>query len=177
MRSHGFFALVLLFAAACGNGPDADSPSRPKITQQWLTRAHQSYRAGDADDATTAIDGALKSAPRDPEARLLAARIALAKLDFEQTIRLTEQLPGSDAKALRGRAFWYSGDIERAADELEDMLKDPRVKDPWARDVSKLARRGQGRHPFAIEGGIVAAVEMPQAGPALVVPCELEGER
>src|SRR5205085_4384296 len=57
------------------------------------------------------------------------------------------------------------------------MLKDPSVKDNSARDVAKLARRGHGRHPFAIEGGLVAAVEMPQAGPALIVPCELEGER
>jgi hypothetical protein len=57
------------------------------------------------------------------------------------------------------------------------MLRDPAVKDTWARDVAKLARRGHGRHPFAIEGGVVAAVEMPQAGPALVVPLELDGER
>src|SRR5690606_19725670 len=50
-------------------------------------------------------------------------------------------------------------------------------KDPWARDVAKLARRGHGRHPFSIDG-VVAAVEMPGGGgPALVVPCELDGER
>ena len=79
--------------------------------------------------------------------------------------------------SVRGRALWYSGDIERAADDLEDLLRDPTVKDQWASDVAKLARRGHDRHPFAIEGGVVASVEMPQAGPALVVPCELEGER
>src|SRR6202034_2385218 len=38
-------------------------------------------------------------------------------------------------------------------------------------------RRGVGRHPFEMEGGLVGAVEMPAAGPALVVPCELEGEQ
>jgi hypothetical protein len=171
-------ALSALTAVACGDGPDASSPNRSQLADKWLTRAKQSYRNGDAEDATIAIDGALKAAPRDREARLLAARIALAKLEFEEAIKLTEGVQGSDAKAVRGRAFWYTGDIERAADELEEMLKDPSVKDPWARDVAKLARRGHGRHPFAIEGAVVSAVEMPGAGgPALVVPCELEGER
>jgi len=174
------FALpvALLVVAACG-GPDANDPSRSPLAEKWLSRAKSSYRAGDAEDAALAIDGALKAAPKDREARLLAARIALAKLDYQETVRLTEGLQGADAKAIRGRAFWYAGDIERAADELEDMGRDPGVKDPWARDVAKLARRGQGRHPFAMEGAVVTAVEMPsgEGSPALVVPCELEGER
>jgi hypothetical protein len=179
-------ALILSFmtaaasAVACGDGPDANSPNRTPLADKWLTRAKTSYRNGDADDASLAIDGALKAAPRDQEARLLAARIALAKLEYEETIKLTEGMKGSDAKAIRGRALWYAGDIERAADELEDMLKDPQVKDPWARDVAKLARRGHGRHPFSIEGAVVSAVEMAGAetgSPAMVVNCELEGER
>lgn len=167
-----------LGAAGCGDGPDANAPSRSQLADKWLTRAKQSYRSGDAEDAAIAIDGALKAAPRDRETRLLAARIALAKLEFDEALKLSEGMEGSDAKAVRGRAFWYTGDIERAADELEDMLKDPTIKDPWARDVAKLARRGHGRHPFSIEGAVVTAVEMPGGGgPALVVPCELEGER
>jgi hypothetical protein len=160
---------------ACG-GPDANSGRAP-VADKWLTRAKAAYRSGDLDDASTAIDGALKAAPRDPETRLLGARIALAKLDYAEAIKLSEGLPSSDAKGIRGRAHWYAGDIEKAADDLEDMLRDPSVKDNWAKEVAKLARRGHGRHPFAIEGGLVASVEMPQAGPALVVPCELEGER
>ncbi len=168
---------ALTALAACGDGPDANAPGRSQLADKWLNRAKQSYRSGDAEDASVAIDGALKAAPHDRETRALAARIALAKLDFDEAIKLTEGLQGSDVKGIRGRAFWYAGDIERAADELEEMLKDPTVKDPWARDVSKLARRGHGRHPFAIEG-VVEAVEMPGAGgPALVVPCELDGER
>jgi hypothetical protein len=171
-----FLPLALL--AACG-GPDPNDPSRSPIADKWLSRAKSSYRAGDADDASVAIDGALKAAPKDREARILAARIALAKLEYQDAIRLTEGLDTAEAKGLRGRAFWYVGDIERAADELEDMARDPSVKDHWARDVAKLARRGQGRHPFAIEGAVVTAVEMPsgEGSPALVVPCELEGER
>ena len=162
---------------ACGDGPEAAVPTRNALADKWLVRAKQSYRGGDLDDACQAIDGAMKAAPKDIETRLVGARIALAKLDYNEAIGLTENIPGSDAKGVRGRAFWYAGDIERAADELDDMMRDPNVKDPWARDVSKLARRGQGRHPFAIEGGVVAAVEMPpELSPALVVPCELDGE-
>jgi hypothetical protein len=86
-------------------------------------------------------------------------------------------MTSSEVMGLRGRAHWYAGDIEQAADDLEAMLQDPSVKDPWAREVSKLARRGTGRHPFALEGSLVASVEMPQAGPIAIVPCELEGER
>src|SRR4051794_20982435 len=93
------FALAALLAtttfAACGDGPDANAPNRSQIADKWLARAKLSYRSGDAEDATVAIDGAMKAAPRDREARLLAARIALAKLEFEQTIRLTEGIPGS----------------------------------------------------------------------------------
>ena len=177
LSSSSLFALAIAIATAACGGPDASSPGRSPVAEKWLARAKQSYRSGDAEDATQAIDGALKAAPQDQEARLLAARIALARLDYPEAIKLTEGLPVSEAKSIRGRALWYSGDIERAADELEEMLRDPGVKDPWARDVAKLARRGHGRHPFAIEGGVVAAVEMPQAGPALVVPCELDGER
>lgn len=177
MRSFLIAPALLFVAAACGDGPDAASPNRSKVADQWLNRAKTSFAHGDLDDATQAVDGALKAAPRDREAHLLAARIALSKLEFDEVVKQTEGMDGSDAKGLRGRAFWYSGDIDRAADELDDMLRDPTVKDPWARDVAKLARRGQGRHPFAIEGGVVASVDMPQGGPALVVPCELEGER
>ena len=168
-------AIAAIAAVACG-GPDAVSPRAP-LADKWLTRAKAAYRTGDLEDASTSIDGALKASPKDAETRLLGARIALAKLDYAEAIKLSEGIPGSEAQALRGRAYWYSGDIDKAADELEEMLRDPQVKDTWANQVAKLARRGQGRHPFAIEGAVVAAVEMPQAGPALVVPCELEGER
>ena len=174
----GIVAVVLLGAAipACG-GPDPATSARAPLADKWLTRAKAAYRSGDLDDATTSIDGALKASPKDPETRLLGARIALAKLEYGEALKLSDGIPGSDAKGLRGRAYWYAGDIEKAADELEEMLRDPTVKDSWAKEVAKLARRGQGRHPFAIEGAGVASVEMPQAGPALVVPCELEGER
>jgi hypothetical protein len=173
------FALLalMLFAIAPGCGPGAATPNRDPLAERWFTRAKASYRAGDFEDAVTSAQAALQAAPQDPDIRTLNARIALVRLDFPETLKLTTGLRTSDVHGLRGRAFWYSGDIDQAADELEAMLEDPTVKDPWAREVARLARRGTGRHPFAMEGGLVAAVDMPRAGPALVVPCELEGER
>ena len=165
-----------LFGTACGptvEGPGARSP----VAEKWQLRAKASYRAGDFDDAAQACDSGIQVAPKDVELRVLAARVALAKLDFAKAAKLTEGLDATDAHAVRGRALWYLGDMEQAADELEAMLRDPQIKDPWARDVAKLARRGHGRHPFAMEGGLLAAVDMPQAGPALIVPFEIEGEQ
>jgi hypothetical protein len=169
-------ALVCVTGAACGPAFDANHPARTPLADKWFTRAKASYKSGDFADANLAAKSALQAAPSDPEIKSLSARVALARLDFAETLRLTDGMQSTEAHSLRGRAHWFSGDIEQAADELEAMLADPAVRDPWASDVAKLARRGQGRHPFAMEGGYVAAVDMPKAGPALIVPCELEGE-
>jgi hypothetical protein len=158
-------------------------PARPPAATEWLERAKASYRAADFEDARDATRHALTAAANDAEIRELSARIALVRLDFAEALRLTEGLESTDAHSIRGRAFWYTGDLEHAADELEAMLADPKVKDPWARDVASLARRGSGRHPFQMEGGLIAEVDMPRQldrvplGAANVVPCELDGER
>ena len=177
MRLPSVFVGLAVALAACGPGTDANAPNRSPLAEKWLTRAKQSYRSGDFEDARTSADSALKASPSDQDIRILNARIALSALDYTQTLKLTEGLQTSDVHGLRGRAHWYAGDVELAAEELEAMLQDPNVKDPWAREVAKLARRGQGRHPFQMEGGLIAAVDLPPAGAALVVPCELEGER
>lgn len=179
-------SIVLVLSAAllsCGSSLESHSPARSGPAAQWFDRAKASYRAADFDDAREAARQAVAAAPSDAEARALAARIALVRLDYTEALRLTEGLESSDAHAVRGRAFWFSGDIEHAADELEALLADPNVKDPWARDIAALARRGVGRHPFEMSGGLVASVEMPTAidrvtlGAADVVPCELDGEQ
>jgi Tetratricopeptide repeat len=177
LLSLSFLAVSSITAAACGPATEAKSASRPPLAAKWYDRALSSFKSGDFEDARDAAKSALQAAPNDPEVKLLNARIALARLDYEDAVKLTEGMESTDAHALRGRAFWYRGDLEQAADELEGMLSDPTVKDEWAREVAGLARRGIGRHPFEIEGGLVGAVEMPPAGPALVVPCELEGEQ
>ncbi len=181
-------SLTVLFvlstaAAGCGPSVGAQTPARPALATQWLERAKASYRAADFDDAREAARQALASAPNDGEARELAARIALVRLDYSDALKLTEGLQSSASHGIRGRAYWYSGDVEHAADELEALLTDPTVKDAWAQDVAGLARRGGGRHPYEMDGSLVGVVEMPRAvdrvplGAADVVPCELDGER
>jgi hypothetical protein len=179
---------LLVLVAFCA-GPLACGPSvgsqaaRTPAAAQWFDRARASYRGADFEDAREATRHALAAAPSDPEIRELAARIALVHLEFSEALRLTQGLSSSDAHSIRGRASWFSGDLEHAADELEAMLTDPKVKDGWAREVAALARRGSGRHPFEMDGGLVAEVDMPRAlervslGAANVVPCELDGER
>jgi hypothetical protein len=171
-------AILVLTGAVLGCGPafDPAHPPREGLAEKWFKRAEKSYRAGDFDDASEAVKSALQAAPHDQEVRTLAARVALTKLELPEVLRVTEGIQSADVLGLRGRAHWYAGDIEQAADDLEASLQDPTVKDPWAREVSKLARQGTGRHPFQMEGGLVAAVEMPKAGPMGIVPCELEGE-
>ncbi len=180
--------LLVLFAIsaapiACGPPSGPQSPQRSPVATQWTERAKASYRSGDFEDAHDAVRRALAAAPADAEIRELGARVALVRLDYAETLKLTDGLESSAAHALRGRALWFSGDIEHAADELEALLADPQVKDPWAHEVASLARRGAGRHPFEMEGSSVGAVEMPKSidrvplGAANVVPCELDGER
>ncbi len=174
---------LLVAAAACGPSLGPQGPVRAPLAARWYDRAKASYRGADFDDAGDAAKRALAAAPSDPEIRELAARIALVRLDFSEALRLTEGLESSDVHGIRGRAYWFSGDLEHAADELEAYLADPKVKDTWARDVAALARRGSGRHPFQLEGGLVGSLEMPRQldrvslGAANVVPCELDGER
>jgi hypothetical protein len=175
--------LLLALPLACGPAASPQSSSRSPAAAKWTDRAKASYRAGDFEDARDAAAHALAIAPSDAEIRELSGRIALVRLDFAEALRVTDGLESTAVHALRGRALWFSGDIEHAADELEALLTDPTVKDPWAREVASLARRGSGRHPFEMEGALVGAVEMPRAiervplGAADVVPCELDGER
>jgi hypothetical protein len=176
-RAVAAFSLALAAAAPIACGPGAEVPKRPPLAEKWLSRAEASYKAGDFDDAKTSVDEGLRVAPHDADLRTLGGRLALARLDFSVALGMTDGISTTDAHGIRGRAHWYAGDLDGAADELEAMLSDPAVKDPWARDVARLARKGNGRHPFAMEGGVVALVQMPEAGSALIVPCELEGEQ
>lgn len=118
--------------------------------------------------------------PADPEVRILAARIALARLEYAEVLRLLKDTAGAEAKGLRGRALWYKGELDGAADELEAMLEDPDVHDDWAKSIAKLARRGQGRTPFRISGGMLAPVELAHVNPTapyFVAPIEIDGEQ
>jgi len=168
-------AAVLTTASACA--PTVVGPEWPPLAKKWFDRAEASYHQVDFDDAALAVDNALRVEPHREEIRVLAARVALAALDFDRAIRTLEGLESSEARGIRGRAFWYSGQVDRAADELEQLVADPDVRDQWAQEVSRLARRGAGRKPFQLSGGIIAVSEMPLVGSSsFVVPLELDGE-
>jgi hypothetical protein len=152
--------------------------SRPALAQKWLDRAKSSYGTADLDDASDAVKSALQAAPNDVEVKIWAGRVALARLDYAETMRLLKGVETSDARGLRGRAEWYSGDIEKAADELEAMLQDPEVHDGWAKAIAGLARRGVGRKPFTLNGGLLSVSEMPRIpnSTSLLVPVEIDGD-
>ncbi len=167
----------LLAFVACAPAKSS-GPVRSPRAQKWFDRAQTSYRTMDVEDAQDAVRQALRHAPKDAEIRLLAANLALAKLDYEEAIRLTEGTRDSQALALRGRAQWYAGHVDEAGASLERLLRDPEVHDPWAKAISKLANRGAEREPYRSHGDIVAAMEMPRVrGTALVVPVEIDGEQ
>lgn len=169
-------AATAVTSCSAAVGPES---VRPQIAQKWFARAQQEFGAADADNARDAVAKALAIVPSDVEVRLLAGRIALARLDYAEALRVLKGVPGSEAAGLRGRALWYKGDLDAAANELEAMLDDPDVVDDWAKSISKLARRGAGRVPFAVSGALLAAVEMPHVNPAapfFIVPVEIDGE-
>ncbi len=152
-------------------------PEWPPGALQWYERARASFRTLDGNDAQQSVEKALQLQPNRPEVKLLAARIALARLDYDAAIGHLAGLSSSDARTIRGRALWYSGRIDEAAEELELLLADPEVRDQWATGVVKLARSGRGRTPFEKSGPMVAVLEMPRVpGNSMVVPVELNGQ-
>ena len=162
--------------AGCTAGFGSDA-AWPPVARKWFDRAEASFRVGDTEDARLAVDNALRVVPRREEARVLSARIALADLEFDRALAGVNDIKTTEASSVRGRAYWYGGQVERAADELDRLLSDPEVRDPWAREIAKLASVGVGRTPFEMSGGMVAVTDMPRTGtPSLIVPLEINGE-
>jgi hypothetical protein len=108
---------------------------------------------------------------------LLAASIALSQMRYDEAVSLLAGQSSAEARGLRARAYWYSGQLAKAAEELDRLLEDPEVKDPWAQGVAQLARTGEGREPFRVTGALLAVVDLPRVPvPTLIVPLELNGE-
>lgn len=167
-----------LSLAGCPEMPAAQT-GRDAVTNKWFERAKAEFEVADVEEAKDSVDKALAGAPNDADVKTLAAQIHLAMLDYAEAVRLLRDVKGSQASAIRGRALWYKGDLEGAADELEAMLNDPDVVDDWAKSIAKLARRGAGRVPYSVSGGLLTAVEMPHVSavaPFFVVPVEIDGE-
>jgi hypothetical protein len=170
--------LALLSLATLGGCSGALGSSRSKNAETWFSRAKTEFHEGDFEEAHDSVEKALAVAPDDVEIKTLAAEIALTALDYAEVLRLLKGVTSTDASRLRGRALWYKGEPDAAADELESMLNDPAVKDDWAKATSKLARRGQGRAPFTLSGIPLAAVEMVHVSPVapyFVVRVEIDG--
>lgn len=172
-----FACLGLLFSLGIGCSGGLGDADFPPMAKRWYDRALKSYLAGDLEDAGVSVENALRVAPNQPDTRLLAGRVALASLEYDRALEVLKGLDSLDARGLRGRALWYKGDVQLAADELEALVADPDVRDPWAIEIIKLARRGQGRKPFEMRGGMVAVSEMPRTGtPSMIVPLEINGD-
>lgn len=167
--------------AGCPTGANSPSSNRPPKAEKWYQRAIDEYSAAQVDTAHDSVRHALDIVPEDPEVRVLAARIALARLEYDEVVRLLDGLESSPARSLRGRAYWYQGEIERTARELDRLLDDPEVDDPWAKAINKLAHRGEGRKPFDItttEGRLESVQMAKVAGvPLYVVPLEIDGDK
>lgn len=169
-------AVTLLLLVGCSGSLPGEA-DWPPLGKKWFDRAEASFRQGDMEDARLAIDNALRVVPDREQARVLSAGVALAELEYDRALSALRGLETSEARSVRGRAHWYAGEVDRAADELEKLLSDPEVRDPWAAEISRLARIGTGRKPFEISGGLLAVTEMPRTGTsALIVPLEINGE-
>jgi hypothetical protein len=169
---------VACLIAGC-SGVGSPENGRSELAEKWYRNAQNEFREADFDEAHDSVAKALAIVPEDAQVRLLAAEVALAALDYAEVIRVLKGVTGSGASRLRGRALWYKGDLDAAADELEAMLNDPDVKDEWAKATSWLARHNEGRVPFDIKGGILGAVEMVVVSPVapyFVVPVEIDGQ-
>ncbi len=179
-RTKGLFPLACALSLSVLGCPTVEGPvGRDTTTNKWFQRASAELRVADIEEARDSVAKALSLAPQDEEVRLLAAQVHLAMLDYAEAIKHLKGIQGTKAAGLRGRAFWYKGDLEAAADSLEAMLNDPDVVDDWAKSIAKLARRGAGRTPFTITGALLAAVDMPHVSPTapyFVVPVEIDGE-
>jgi hypothetical protein len=174
-RSLLFGAALALATAACGAGGGGGAEF-PPAAKGWYDRGSASFQSGDLEDAELAVENALRAAPNRPETRLLAGRVALARLDYDRALQVLKGQTSTEARGVRGRAYWYKGDVQKAAEELEALLRDPEVHDNWAVEIVKLARRGVGRKPFQMSGGLLAAMDMPRTGTAsMIVPLEIDG--
>ncbi len=170
----GFALLSLL--NGCGGALSNREAEWPPIVKKWYDRAVASLRVGDMQDAALSSENASRLDPKRPEIRLLCAKVALSRLEFDRVVQLTDGLSDPAAESIRGRALWYGGRIQEAAETLEHLVANPDIHDSWAVDIAKLARRGIGRKPFTISGGLLAIADMPHVGRALLVPVEVDGE-
>src|SRR5262249_19548644 len=114
-----FSALLALSALTIGGCPLTPYNSPPEKAEGWDQRAQRARLEADFQEAHDSAEKALAIVPEDPQVRVLAAHVALTSLDYAEVLRLLKGIKSTEASALRGRAFWYKGELEAAADELD----------------------------------------------------------
>ena len=169
-------SLLCAVAAGCAGTAPNQQAAWPPLAKKWYDRAVASLKLGDFQDAELSADNALRLEPRRYEIKLVAAKVALAELEFDRVVQLTEGASDPESLGIRGRAYWYGCHVQEAAETLERLVANPDVHDTWAVNIAKLARRGIGRVPFTISGGLVAVSEMPRVGRSFLTPVEVDGE-
>src|SRR5690349_1851418 len=112
--------LALACAAPMG-GPEGREPEWPAVAKKWFDRAEASFNALDIGDAEVSIKNALELEPDRPSVKLLAANIALSQMRYDEAVSTLEGQTSKEARALRARAFWYSGQLGKAAEELDRL--------------------------------------------------------
>ncbi|MCH2107952.1 MAG: hypothetical protein MK135_01375 [Polyangiaceae bacterium] len=169
---------LLVFLGILGSGCGGTGPAKwPETARKWYERAEHSYAHAELQDAQLASEHALEELPTEPSVRLLAANVALAQLDFEGALKALEGLTGSEAAALRARAYWQNLQIEETANELDSLALDPDYRDEWASEISELAHNGRGRRPYELSGGLVGVTMMlPASGTTWIISLEVNGE-
>ncbi|MEM1029250.1 MAG: hypothetical protein AAGN82_02820 [Myxococcota bacterium] len=177
----GVLALSVGLLAGCPTVVTTPQTVRSPKAQKWFERATREYRAASVDAAHASVRKALDIVPDDDGVKVLAARIALARLELDEALRLLEGVGGAQALRIRARAYWYQGEMEQTAKSLDELLDNPDVDDAWARQINKLAARGAGRKPFDVtttEGRLESVQMAKVAGaPLFVVPLEIDGDK
>ena len=175
----GRASVIAAVAATVGCGPAVtnSSPAWPDSAKKWFDRANTSYRTADIDDAEVSVGNALRVLPDEPEVRVLAARIALARLNYDRAIAAPVR-GGLDGRELDSRPCLL---VLRADRTSRRRAREVGRRSGGARSVGDRGRQarasGHGSQAVPMSGGMVAVTEMPQvASTSLVVPVEVNGE-
>jgi len=150
--------------------------TNPYFFQARYFLATIAVKKGDLATATQGYDALLKMQAPDAGSkdvqdlsRLAIARILYERSQFDKAIESYLSIPRQSKywpEALREQAWTYikAKDWQRAYRSVNLLLlADPDVRDGWAVEILKLARRGTGRKPFAMSGGLLAVTEMVRA--------------
>ena len=113
---------------AAGKWVDTALAARPEHARALTVRAQLLALSGDFEGAGRALDTALAASPNDPEAAVMKAELLAARGKRDEAVKLLAATLSAKPAALHVRAALVpmlvtSGDLERAASEVELMTK------------------------------------------------------